>query len=465
MKKLTAGIFASLLAVVATGAAHAEIASKGYVDDINKTLTSAIGTKADAADLDTKVDANAAITAGTGTKITYDAKGLVTGSSNLTAADIPALTTDKITGLDTELDSKASQTDLTALTGRVTTAEGDIDALQAPKAQVAEGVTGPVSGDTVFNAIEGVTGNVTGVTGRVDTLEGEMDTAQSDITELKTGKQDKLTGPVGSATQPVYVNAEGNVVAGTAYGSLATKSTVGTAEIEDDAVTTAKIGDGQVTAAKIATGVVPKVTTSIVAGNTDAAQAGAVATALAGKVDDADLSAYSTTQQMNTAISTATADMQTTTNMVKTIRDSATATDTQYPSEKAVATAIDTITTDAIEGLNLGDLATMDTVGSAQIDDGAVTQTKIGANAVGTTQIADGAVTTGKIADGTITDADISDTAEIAMKKIAGLEEALAGVIEKPEGCQGAGSDCVLVIKDGTIQWEDVARGASENSN
>ncbi len=198
-------------------------------------LTTALEGKADKSALDGKVDANKAISAGTGTKITYDAKGLVTGSSNLTAADIPELTTDKITGLDTELDSKASQTDLTALTGRVTTAEGDIDALQAPTAQVAEGVTGPVSGQTVFNAIQGVTGDVTGVTGRVDTLEDEMDTAQSDISGLKTGKQDKLTGPVGSATQPVYVNAEGNVVAGTAYGPLATKTQIANADVANDA--------------------------------------------------------------------------------------------------------------------------------------------------------------------------------------------------------------------------------------
>ncbi len=42
MKKLTAGIFATLLAVVSVGAAHAEIASKGYVDQ-------QVGTKADAA--------------------------------------------------------------------------------------------------------------------------------------------------------------------------------------------------------------------------------------------------------------------------------------------------------------------------------------------------------------------------------------------------------------------------------
>lgn len=40
---------------------------------------------------------NAAITAGTGTKISYDSKGLVTGSSSLSASDIPSLDATKIT--------------------------------------------------------------------------------------------------------------------------------------------------------------------------------------------------------------------------------------------------------------------------------------------------------------------------------------------------------------------------------
>ena len=45
---------------------------------------------------DTKVVKNAAITAGTKCKITYDAKGLVTAGANLTATDIPSLAADKI---------------------------------------------------------------------------------------------------------------------------------------------------------------------------------------------------------------------------------------------------------------------------------------------------------------------------------------------------------------------------------
>ena len=444
MKKLTAGIFATLLAVVSTGAANAEIASKGYVDDQVGTVSTQVGS------LSTTVGQHTTQIAGKADKATTLAGyGITDGATN----------TELTEGLAGKVDN-ADITDMQVKSNLVKTAGWDTDKTDDTKYPSAAAVN-----DAIIEATSGLANNTT-----ITEIKGDISDIQGDVEGLQTSKQDADTAvevsaagtAVGSTTQPVYVNESGVVTPTNALGSLAWKSTVGAAEIENNAVTTAKIGDGQVTAAKIATGVVPKVTTSIATGNTDAAQAGAVADLLAGKVDDADLGDYSTTTQMNAAISSATENMQTTTNLVTTIRDSATATDTQYPSEKAVATAIDTITTDAIEGLNLGALATMNTVGSAQIDNGAVTQAKIGANAVGSTQIADGAVTTGKIADGTITNADISNTAEIAMAKIAGLEEALAGVIEKPEGCQGVGSDCVLVIKDGTIQWEDVARGGAE---
>ena len=47
--------------------------------------------------LATKVTANAAITAGTKCKITYDAKGLVTGGANLAASDIPDISATYVT--------------------------------------------------------------------------------------------------------------------------------------------------------------------------------------------------------------------------------------------------------------------------------------------------------------------------------------------------------------------------------
>ena len=47
--------------------------------------------------LETKVDKNTGIVAGTGTKVTYDEKGLVTGSTDLSDTDIPDLDISKIT--------------------------------------------------------------------------------------------------------------------------------------------------------------------------------------------------------------------------------------------------------------------------------------------------------------------------------------------------------------------------------
>ena len=46
--------------------------------------------------LDDKVDKNANVTSGTYPKITYDAKGLVTGGGALLANDIPNLNASKI---------------------------------------------------------------------------------------------------------------------------------------------------------------------------------------------------------------------------------------------------------------------------------------------------------------------------------------------------------------------------------
>lgn len=68
------------------------------------------------------VVANEAITAGSGTKITFDEKGLVTKGEAAGIADI--------TGLQAALDAKALGTDLTALEGRVGVNENNISELQ-----------------------------------------------------------------------------------------------------------------------------------------------------------------------------------------------------------------------------------------------------------------------------------------------------------------------------------------------
>ena len=466
MKKLTAGIFASLLAVVATGAAHAEIASKGYVDDQVDTVEATVATKADKSALDTL--------SGTVTEHTTQIAGKADKATTLAGYGI----TDGAT--KTELAGKVNNADITDMQ------------VKANLTTNAEWATEKASDDkypsnaAVDAAISEATSKLP-TSGTITEIQGNITKIQGDVAGLKTSKQDADTAvevgtagtAVGSTTQPVYVNESGVVTPTNALGSLAWESTVGTAEIENNAVTTAKIGNAQVTAEKIAAGVIPSVSTQLTTGNTAAAQAGAVANALAGKADSSALANYVTT-------TTANSTYQTQANLVKTEdydSNPTTASDTQYPSEKAVATAISEISTN-VEGL--GALAHKDTIDSAtllgagvvttdklaadavtnaKLADDAVQAANIATGAVGADAIAANAVTTAKIADGTITNADISDTAEIAMAKIAGLEEALAGVIEKPEGCQGVGSDCVLVIKDGTIQWEDVARGTTENSN
>ena len=70
-------------------------------DAANATAIAGVKTTAEAA-----VVANTAITAGTATKITYDAKGLVTKGESLAASDIPTLGISKIDGLQAALDGK-----------------------------------------------------------------------------------------------------------------------------------------------------------------------------------------------------------------------------------------------------------------------------------------------------------------------------------------------------------------------
>ena len=72
----------------------------------------------------TKVDKNANIVAGTGTKVTYDSKGLVTGSTTLSASDIPNLDASKITTGTLSLDTTGSAKKIT--TARSISITGDI---------------------------------------------------------------------------------------------------------------------------------------------------------------------------------------------------------------------------------------------------------------------------------------------------------------------------------------------------
>lgn len=86
---------------VEKSAYNTKMAALDKADSDNATAIAAVEQKANAA-----VVANADIAAGTATKITYDAKGLVTKGENLAASDIPTLGISKIDGLQDALDAK-----------------------------------------------------------------------------------------------------------------------------------------------------------------------------------------------------------------------------------------------------------------------------------------------------------------------------------------------------------------------
>lgn len=78
-----------------------KMAALEKADSDNTTAIAAVKKTADAA-----VVANTAITGATATKVTYDAKGLVTKGENLAVSDIPTLGISKIDGLQDALDGK-----------------------------------------------------------------------------------------------------------------------------------------------------------------------------------------------------------------------------------------------------------------------------------------------------------------------------------------------------------------------
>ena len=222
MKKLTAGIFASLLAVVATGAAHAEIASKGYVDDINTALTSAIGAKADTTTvtaLDGRVEAaEGEIDTIQGTMETYGDVVTHDASEFATAA--------QGTKADTAV-QPAAISDMQVKANLTTSTEWDTDKVSETKYPSNAAVDAAIT-----KATEGIASDtqVSQLGDRVDALETASATHAT-----KTELTDGLAAKANTAD----------------LGDLATLDAVGSAQITDGAVATADIANKAVTEAKL----------------------------------------------------------------------------------------------------------------------------------------------------------------------------------------------------------------------
>ena len=227
MKKLTAGIFATLLAVVSTGAANAEIASKGYVDEQVGTVSTQVGS------LSTTVGQHTTQIAGKADKATTLAGYGITDGA--TKTELTEGLAGKVDNADiTDMQVKANLT-----TNAEWSTEKSADDKYPSNAAVNEAITAATSGLAT-------SGKITEIEGDITTIEGNITDIQGDVTQLQTdvsAKQNKNMGS-GAANHIVTTDGTGNITSSatiantqvSGLGSLATKSTVTSADITDGTI-------------------------------------------------------------------------------------------------------------------------------------------------------------------------------------------------------------------------------------
>ena len=166
--------------------ADASTSAKGVIEiatDTEASTGTATTLAVNPKQLATKVTANGAITAATRCKITYDAKGLVTGGADLVENDIPSLHLSKIT------DVSATAAEVNVLDGiTATTAELNImDGVTATATEIniLDGVTASTSEINVLHGITATTAELNycdGVTSNIQTQIDNKVTKNSNIT-------------------------------------------------------------------------------------------------------------------------------------------------------------------------------------------------------------------------------------------------------------------------------------------
>jgi hypothetical protein len=274
MKKLTAGIFATLLAVVSADGAYAAIASKGYVDDKVGTVTTELGNKADKtaiADMLTKTEAGT----------TYATKESIADMETKSNASATYATKSEVSSLSREAEKIAN---------RVTTVSDASDNTHYPTAKAVWDVVQAETSDIASS------GDLSALTTRVGTLE-KASATHATKTELTDGLDEKLdttTATTTYATKTELATKQDKNMGSSAANSIVT--TDGTGNITASATIAASKVDGLANVAKSGAysdlsgrPTIPTVDAAITEDSTNAVQSGAVYDALATKANSADI--------------------------------------------------------------------------------------------------------------------------------------------------------------------------------
>lgn len=194
--KLSTGIDA--VKIGAGGVSNTEF---GYLDGV----TSAIQTQ-----LDGKVDENAAITGATKTKITYDAKGLVTAGADATTADI-ADSTNKRYVTDAQLTVIGN-------TSGTNTGDNAVNSLYSGLAASKQ--------DTLVSGT-----NIKTIEGQSLVGSGNIDLSKSDVGLGNVDNTTDLNKPISTATQTALDTKQATLVSGTNIKTINSTSLVGSGDV------------------------------------------------------------------------------------------------------------------------------------------------------------------------------------------------------------------------------------------
>lgn len=255
MKKLTAGIFATIMGLTAVNAyaAGEKIATTNYVKGAMTAAETAAVAAVEAKGYATTTQAQGYANAALADAQTYaegQASAAQTAAKNYTdgvVGTVPAGSENVVAYVDKKTEGIATDGQISALDTRVTTAEGQIKTLQDAAATYA----------TTYETKE----NVSAIDTRLTTAEGEIDQLQtmpaivdaidSRVADLETADTTFLTKDAASATYETIANVElveGRVAALETAGYAKTSEITGTATVTNAVLTGVKLKDGVLSA-------------------------------------------------------------------------------------------------------------------------------------------------------------------------------------------------------------------------